>query len=74
MMNKYAVADDVKAIAKQWNMDDFEFYMSLEVSTFSLESTWYSHLLFTFQDWFFGKRIADQLLYERCHYGRLAGA
>jgi hypothetical protein len=42
-MNKYASPDELKAIAKQWNIDDFKFYMSLEVSSL-LGSKQYSHL------------------------------
>jgi hypothetical protein len=38
MINKYALPDDVKAIAKQWDIDDLDFYMSLQVSTLSLKS------------------------------------
>ncbi|CAF4704333.1 unnamed protein product, partial [Rotaria sp. Silwood2] len=29
MMNKYPLSEDVKAIAAQWNINDFDFYLSL---------------------------------------------
>jgi hypothetical protein len=38
-VEKYALNNELKAIAKQWNTDDFDFYMTLEVSILSLEST-----------------------------------
>jgi hypothetical protein len=43
MVNKYALSHQLQAIAKQWNIEDFHFYLSLDVSTLSLESTRYSH-------------------------------
>ncbi len=40
-VNKYARGNELQAIAKQWNIHDFDFYVSLEVSILSLESGWY---------------------------------
>ena len=35
-INRNPIPDQVKSIAKEWNNDDFTFYMNLQVRTISL--------------------------------------
>jgi hypothetical protein len=71
-MNKYPLSHELQIIANQWNINDFEFYLSLDVSTLLLIHTVFATLYF--QDWFFGRRMAEEEIEEQRYQARIAAA
>ncbi|CAF2394315.1 unnamed protein product [Rotaria sp. Silwood2] len=54
-MKKYPTRNELQAIAKQWNIDDWEFYHDLD-------------------DWFFSRRLAEQVVVLRSYEARTSAA
>jgi hypothetical protein len=65
IINKYPEAVEIREIAGQWNIDDFRFYLKLEVSAFLsvLSQPLYSHFRNGFLDseWLNKKLNKDEI-------------
>jgi len=70
-MNKYPLPHELHIIANQWNTDDFDFFFTVEVSTLLIQTVFAT---LYFQNWFFGRRMAEREIEEQRYQARIATA